>query len=175
MQDFEKPIILVGMMGSGKSALAKKCAELSGVSAFDSDQEVERRAGCSIRDIFKNDGEQRFRVLEREVVGALLDRGPCLIATGGGAILDQQTRALMKDKAVSVWLDVPVDELYARIQGDASRPLLQTEDPKAALADLLAQRVEYYKQADIHLKISNEILSETAQRLLKDIAQHGAA
>lgn len=175
MQNFQKPIVLVGMMGSGKSVLAAECAKSCGLPTYDSDKEVENHTGRSIKEIFEADGEQHFREIEQEALCALLDQEPCFIATGGGAVLSTQTRAAIKDKAISVWLDVAVDELYERLKHQTDRPLLQTGNPKQVLQKLMDERERYYAQADIHLKISNETLSETAQRLLKDIARHVAA
>ncbi|MEM7679837.1 MAG: shikimate kinase, partial [Pseudomonadota bacterium] len=133
MQNFQKPIVLIGMMGSGKSALAEICADITGFTRCDSDAEVEKRAGKAIKDIFAEGGEAHFRALERAVMLELLESAHGFIATGGGVVLDADVRAAMKDKAITVWIDVPVDVLYERIKEDKDRPLLQTEDPKAAL------------------------------------------
>lgn len=144
-----KPVVLVGMMGSGKSAVGTALAKRLGVSFRDSDAEIERAAAASIAEIFARDGEAFFRAREAEVIARLLGEVPAILSTGGGAYLRPETRALISRHGVAVWLRADVELLWARVKHKDTRPLLRTKDPKKTLSDLLEARQGAYEQADL--------------------------
>jgi shikimate kinase len=145
----ERTVALVGMMGVGKSTVGRKLAESLGADFVDSDEEIERAAGLSIPEIFERHGEPEFRRGERRVIERLLNGPPIVLATGGGAYMDPETRALLKDKATTVWLRADLDLIWKRVNRRDTRPLLKRENPKQVLADLLAVRSPVYAEADI--------------------------
>jgi len=145
-----KPLILVGLMGAGKSAVGRRVAARLGVPFIDADTEIEKAAGCSIADIFTREGEEGFRAGERRVVARLLDTEPVhVLATGGGAFMDPDTRALITDKGISLWLRADLEVLFERVSRRSHRPLLKTADPKGTLAALMEKRYPVYAEVDI--------------------------
>lgn len=145
-----RSIVLVGMMGVGKSSIGRRLAARLGVPFVDADSEIEKAAGMSIADIFARHGEADFRSGEARVIARLLDGGPQVLATGGGAVMNADTRAAIKAKGVSVWLSAELDVLMRRINKRKNdRPMLQTADPAATLRELLAAREPAYAQADL--------------------------
>jgi shikimate kinase len=171
-----RSIVLVGMMGAGKSSIGRRLAGRLGIPFVDADAEIEEAAGMSIADIFAIYGEPYFRAGEARVIARLLDHGPQVLATGGGAFMNAQTRATIRDKAVSVWLQADLDVLAKRLRRRNDRPLLKTEDPTATIARLLAMRDPIYAEADVtvvsrevtHDVIVDEIVAAVCGRL--DIA-----
>jgi shikimate kinase len=146
----DRSIVLIGMMGVGKSSIGRRLGSRLGVPFVDADTEIERAAGMSIADIFARHGEAAFRSGEARVIARLLNGGPQVLATGGGAVMNEATRALIKERGVSVWLSAELDLLLRRIsKRKAERPMLQTDDPAATLRDLLTTRQPIYAQADI--------------------------
>ena len=145
-----RSIVLVGMMGVGKSSIGRRLAARLGVPFVDADTEIEKAAGMSIADIFAGHGEADFRSGEARVIARLLDGGPQVLATGGGAVMNADTRAAIKAKGVSIWLSAELDVLMRRINKRKNdRPMLQTADPAATLRELLVAREPVYAQADI--------------------------
>jgi shikimate kinase len=144
-----RAIALVGLMGAGKSSVGRRLAARLGVPFIDTDAEIEAAAGCSISDIFATQGEAAFRAGERRVIARLLDSGPAVLATGGGAFMDPETRARIAERAVSVWLRADLDTLVKRCARRNTRPLLQTGDPRTILSNLMAERYPVYAGADI--------------------------
>ncbi len=145
-----RSIVLVGMMGVGKSSIGRRLAARLGVPFVDADAEIEKAAGMSIADIFARHGEADFRSGEARVIARLLDGGPQVLATGGGAVMNADTRAAIKAKGVSIWLSAELDVLMRRINKRKNdRPMLQTADPAATLRELLVAREPVYAQADI--------------------------
>lgn len=145
----DRNIVLVGLMGAGKTAIGKRLASLLGLPFRDSDEEIERAAGMNIAEIFAAHGESAFRAGEKRVIQRLLHGGPVVLATGGGAFMDPDTRAAIRARAVSVWLRCPVPLLAARTAGRTHRPLLNSGDQLEILEKLSAQRSPIYAQADI--------------------------
>ena len=146
----DRSIVLIGMMGVGKSSIGRRLGSRLGVPFVDADTEIERAAGMSIADIFARHGEAAFRSGEARVIARLLNGGPQVLATGGGAVMNEATRALIKERGVSIWLSAELDLLLRRIsKRKAERPMLQTDDPAATLRELLASRAPIYAQADI--------------------------
>jgi shikimate kinase len=145
-----RSIVLVGMMGVGKSSIGRRLAARLGVPFVDADSEIEKAACMSIADIFARNGEAYFRSGEARVIGRLLDGGPQVLATGGGAVMNADTRAAIKAKGVSIWLSAELDVLMRRInKRKDDRPMLQTADPAATLRELLVAREPVYAQADL--------------------------
>jgi shikimate kinase len=146
----DRSIVLIGMMGVGKSSIGRRLGSRLGVPFVDGDTEIEQAAGMSIADIFARHGEAAFRSGEARVIARLLNGGPQVLATGGGAVMNEATRALIKERGVSIWLSAELDLLLRRIsKRKAERPILQTDDPAATLRDLLTTRQPIYAQADI--------------------------
>ena len=144
----ERTIALVGMMGVGKSTVGKKLADSLSAPFVDSDDEIERAAGLSVHEIFRMHGEPEFRRGERRVIERLLNGPPIVLATGGGAYMDPDTRALLKQTATTIWLRADLDLIWKRVNRRDTRPLLKQENPKQVLADLLAARAPIYAEAD---------------------------
>ena len=145
----EKPLVLVGMMGAGKTTVGRRLASRLGRQFIDSDEEIERAAQMSIPEIFEQRGESEFRAGEMRVIARLLKEKDIVLATGGGAFVNPETRALVKAEAVSVWLKADVDVLFERVSRRANRPLLQTADPRGTLEKLVADRYPIYAEADV--------------------------
>jgi len=145
-----RSIVLVGMMGVGKSSIGRRLAARLAVPFVDADTEIEKAAGMSIADIFARHGEANFRSGEARVIARLLEGGPQVLATGGGAVMNADTRAAIKAKGVSIWLSAELDVLLRRINKRKNeRPMLQTADPAATLRELLVVREPIYAQADL--------------------------
>ncbi|HEX3938255.1 MAG TPA: shikimate kinase [Xanthobacteraceae bacterium] len=146
----QRSIVLVGMMGVGKSSIGRRLALRLSLPFVDADTEIEKAAGTTIADIFARHGETDFRTGEARVIARLLEGGPQVLATGGGAIMNANTRAAIKAKAISIWLSADFDVLMRRItKRKSDRPMLQTPDPGATLRRLLEEREPVYAQADI--------------------------
>jgi shikimate kinase len=144
-----RTIALVGLMGAGKSTVGRKLAESLNSPFVDSDEEIEKAAGLSVQEIFDKLGEPEFRRGERRVIERLLNGPPIVLATGGGAFMDPATRALMKDKATTIWLRADLDVIWKRVNRRDTRPLLKRDNPRQVLADLEAARAPIYAEADI--------------------------
>lgn len=144
-----RPLVLVGMMGAGKTTVGRRLANRLGRRFIDSDEEVEKAAGMSIEDIFKLHGEADFRAGEVKVIARLLREEGVVLGTGGGAFINAQTRALVKANAVSVWIKADFELLFARVSRRTNRPLLKTANPRETLQRLIEQRYPIYAEADI--------------------------
>ena len=147
-----RSIVLVGMMGAGKSSVGRRLAARLGLAFVDADIEIEAAAGMSIADIFAAHGEAYFRSGEARVIARLLEGGPQVMATGGGAIMNPDTRALIGVKGVSVWLDADYEVLLRRVKRRTDRPMLKTVDPAETLRRLLDERRPVYGQADLTIR-----------------------
>jgi shikimate kinase len=164
-----RSIVLVGMMGAGKSSIGKRLASRLGVPFADADAAIEEAAGMSIADIFEAHGEPSFRSGETRVIGRLLENGPQVLATGGGSFVNPETRARIHEKGISVWLKADVDVLLRRVKRRDNRPLLRNDDPAATLTDLLTAREPYYSQANLTVvsrDVPHEIIVEEIVTLL---------
>lgn len=161
-----RSLVLVGLMGCGKSSIGKRLANKLGLTFADADDEIEKAHRKTINEIFDDHGEAYFRDGERRVIARLLDAGPQVLATGGGAFINAETRAAIKKRAVSVWLKAELPILMRRVAKRDHRPLLKTADPEAVMRDLMASRYPIYAEADIvvqsrdvpHEVIVNEII-----------------
>jgi shikimate kinase len=169
----EKSIVMVGLMGCGKSAVGRRLAARLGLPFVDADEEIEKAAGQSIEDIFTEHGEAYFRQGERKVLARLLRSGPQVLATGGGAFMNAETRAAIGQSGISVWLKADLPLLVRRVAKRSNRPLLKTGDPDVVMQSLMDARYPVYAQADItvesrdvpHEVIVAEILERLAQVL----------
>lgn len=144
-----KTIVLVGLMGAGKSSIGRRLAQVLALPFTDADTEIEAAAGVSVEEIFARDGEAAFRSGERRVIARLLDNPVQVLATGGGAFMDPETRALIRARAISIWLKADLDVLLARVSRRNNRPLLKEGEPRAILARLIDERYPIYAEADI--------------------------
>jgi shikimate kinase len=168
-----RSIVVVGMMGAGKSSIGRRVALRLGIPFIDADAEIEKAAGMSISDIFAIRGEAEFRAGEARVIARLLESGPQVLATGGGAFVNPETRAAVAAKGISIWLKADFDVLLKRIRRRHDRPLLKTDDPGSTLRKLMQERDPIYALADLtvqsrdvlHDKIVDEIVSALAGRL----------
>jgi shikimate kinase len=147
----KKTVVLVGMMGAGKTAIGRALAVRLGVPFLDSDAEIEKAANMSIAEIFERDGEAFFRDRESEVIDRLLDCKCGILSTGGGAFLAERNREMISHKGASLWLDVDFDILWDRVKHKDTRPLLRTANPKETLKELYKQRVPIYRLADLRV------------------------
>jgi shikimate kinase len=174
-----RSVVLVGMMGAGKSTIGRRLAARLRLPFLDADVEIETAAGMSIPDIFETRGELDFRDGEARVIARLLDSGPCVLATGGGAVMREETRKRIADKAVSIWLKADLDVIMKRVRRRADRPLLQTEDPTATVARLLEAREPVYQSADLTIlsrDVPHErIVDECMDALRARLCGHAAA
>lgn len=168
-----KPLVLVGLMGAGKSAVGRRVAAKLNIPFIDADSEIEAAAGCSVEEIFARHGEAAFRDGERRVVARLLETQPThVLATGGGAFIDPSTRALINDRAISVWLRAKLDVLFERVSRRSHRPLLKTADPKAKLAELMEQRYPIYAEADIIVDSGGGPIGNMVERVIAAVATY---
>lgn len=166
-----QPLVLVGMMGVGKSHIGAGLAKKLGVPFYDSDKVIQDNAGLTISHIFEEFGEPKFREVEKKTIAGLLAQGPCVLATGGGAILDPYTLARLKAETVMVWLDCAFDVLWARLKNQKDRPLLKTDNPQERLRELLAQRETLYQQAHIHVAFSDESKAQVTKKVIKSLSE----
>ncbi|MDE2436996.1 MAG: shikimate kinase [Sphingomonadales bacterium] len=168
----DRPVVLVGMMGVGKSSVGRKLANLLHMPFIDADEEIERAAQMSIPEIFEQYGEDYFRSGERRVITRLIDGegNRCVIATGGGAFINAETRALICDRAIAVWLDSEVETLLERVGRKDNRPLLRQGDPREILTRLKAEREQFYSEAPIHVQSTPGPHARTVSKVLKGIA-----
>ena len=163
MARLAKTVVLVGMMGAGKTAVGTALARQLGVAFKDSDEEIVRAADRTIAEIFERDGEPFFRARETEVIGRLLRGTPCVLSTGGGAFLAEANRSLIHDVGVSVWLKADLELLWQRVRHKTTRPLLRTANPRETLRELYERRQPFYAQADITVE-------SAAERSVEDMA-----
>ena len=165
----ERTVVLVGLMGSGKSCIGRRLASRTGLAFVDADIEIEKAAGCTVAEIFRRYGEAAFRDGERRVMARLLADKPAILAAGGGAFMDDTTRALIRDHAISVWLRADLDTLVARTRGRSHRPLLNSGDARATLAKLIDLRYPVYAQANITIDTGVDNPNFTCTRVLEAI------
>jgi len=168
---FDRPLVLIGLMGVGKSTIGKRLAARLRLPFVDADHEIERAAGLSITEIFERFGETEFRDGERRVIARLIDGRPKVIATGGGAFMQDETRELILKRALSIWLDADLDVLAERVgRREGSRPLLKGRDARTALAELAAIRNPIYALAHVHVRSQPLPHDATVDNILKALA-----
>ncbi|HEY5598047.1 MAG TPA: shikimate kinase [Kiloniellales bacterium] len=170
-----KTIVLVGLMGAGKSCIGRRLAAALGVDFVDADAEIEAAAGCTIEQIFESHGETAFRDGERRVITRLLEGPPHVLASGGGAFIDPATREAIRRAAISIWLRADLDILLRRTGRRNHRPLLQRGDPRIILQDLMDKRYPVYAEADITVDSADGPPEVTLDRVLTALAAYLAA
>tara|TARA_B100000614_G_scaffold260908_1_gene289011 strand:+ start:1965 stop:2594 length:630 start_codon:yes stop_codon:yes gene_type:complete len=168
----KKTIVLVGIMGAGKTTVGKILADRIGIQFVDADQEIERAAGCTITDIFEKYGEAEFRKGEERVISRILSGQPCVLATGGGAFMSQATRLLIKKTATSVWLRVSFEVLAKRLEKRSGRPLLQTVDPQQTLRALINKRYPIYNDADLIVDAKDDAVDITVSKVAECLGDY---
>jgi shikimate kinase len=169
-------IYLVGLMGAGKTSVGRLLARRLGKTFYDCDQEIERATGVRIPVIFEIEGEQGFRARESKMLAELVERSDAVLATGGGVVLAEQNRALLKQHGVVVYLCASAQDLWRRTRHDRNRPLLQTSDPLAKLTELYTIRDPLYREiADLVVDTGNQSVSALAHRLEQKLAQHASS
>ncbi len=159
-------------MGAGKSTIGRRLAKRLGRPFADSDQEIEAAAGCSISAFFDRYGEAAFREGERKVIARLLGGAPIVLATGGGAFMDEQTRSLIREKALSIWLRADLDTLVERCSRRNTRPLLAGKDIRAVLRELMERREPVYALADIHVTTGDGPHEDVITAIIKALKNH---
>lgn len=174
-RDWDRTIVMVGMMGAGKSAIGRRLAQRLGLPFVDADAEIERAAGCSIEEIFAKHGEADFRDGERRVIARLLEGPVCVLATGGGAFMDSGTRDRIRERATSVWLKADLETLVDRVARRGNRPLLKNGDPREILERLIAVRYPVYAEADITVETGDVPPATTVERVVEALMARGVA
>jgi len=168
-------VVLVGLMGAGKSTVGRRLAKRLGLPFADADAEIEKAAGCSIIDIFEFHGEDSFRQGERRVIKRILEGPPKVISTGGGAFIDPETRRRIRGKAVSVWLRTDLDTILKRVKRNDNRPLLKNSDPRGTLEKLMIERDPIYAEADIVVDSGDTAIEKVVDAIVAELdARKGA-
>lgn len=164
-------LVFVGLMGAGKSAIGRLVAQMMDIPFVDSDHEIERVSRMTIAELFSAYGETEFRALEERVITRLLKTGPRVLSTGGGAFMNEATRARLLKSGLSVWLKADLDVLWMRVSKRDTRPLLRTENPRQTLSDLLDKRYPVYALADVTVQSRDEVKETIAAETIAAIAQ----
>lgn len=167
-----RTIALVGLMGCGKTSIGRRLAKKLELPFFDSDQEVEMAAGCSMKEIYSVFGEEAFKSGERRVIARLLEQPVHILATGGSSVLDEETRAILKEKSITVWLDADLETLIARVSRRNDRPLVQDHDPRKVIEGLIEVCYPVYEQSDLHVKTYDEATNATVDRVIEAISEY---
>ena len=166
-------IILIGMMGSGKSTIAQKLAHRLGFSLFECDEIFEKKFKIKIKDYFKQFGEENFRKEEENILKDLIKKDNFIISTGGGVVLNKNNRNLIfNDEILSIYLKSSVGAIFDRIKNNKNRPLLNDEKPKKEIEKILNQREDLYKQAKLTIENENETIDEVVEKIIKEMAKY---
>jgi shikimate kinase len=167
-----RTVVLVGLMGAGKTSVGRRLADMFGTRFVDADKEIEQAAGCSIADFFERYGEAEFRRGEERVIARLLGESPCVLATGGGAFMSADTRQEIRDHGLSLWLKADLDVLFERVSRRSDRPLLKTEDPRATLQAIMNTRYPVYAQADLTVESHRGPIEHTVDRVFQRLLDY---
>lgn len=170
----ERPIVLVGLMGAGKTTVGRRLAALLHLPFIDADEEIEKAAGLKVSEIFALHGEEEFRRGERRVIARLLQGPPHVLATGGGAFINDETRALVRAHGTSVWLRADLDVLMRRVEKRDNRPLLKQGDPRATMERLMAERYPIYGEADLVVDSNNGPHASAVTSVIRALAERAA-
>jgi shikimate kinase len=171
-QGIPRTLVLVGLMGAGKTCIGRELSNRFGLPFVDADTEIEAAAGCSIEDIFKLYGEAEFRAGERRVIARLLENPIHVLATGGGAFMDADTREKIQEKGISIWLRASLDLLLSRVSRRGNRPLLSNGNQREILQRLMAERYPVYEKADIVVDSGREPPEATAEKVLEELRNY---
>lgn len=166
----QRSLVLVGLMGSGKSTIGKRLATMLNLRFCDADHEIEAVSQMTITELFASYGEEEFRALERRVILRLLKDGPLVLATGGGAFINKEIREAIKAKGISIWLNADIDVLMERVLRKNTRPLMQTENPRAVMQKLMYERYPVYASADLTVESRNTQRDRIARNVIKVIS-----
>lgn len=167
-----RSIVLVGLMGAGKSSIGRRLAHRLGLPFVDADTEIEKAADLTIPEIFEKHGEPYFRAGEVRVVARILDSGPQVLATGGGAYMNPETRARIRERGISLWLKAELDVLMKRVKRRGDRPLLKADDPQAVLKRLMDERYPVYAEADLTVVSREASHDEVVEDVIAALASH---
>lgn len=167
-----RTIVLVGLMGAGKSSIGRRLAHRLGLPFVDADTEIEKAADLTIPEIFEKHGEPYFRAGEVRVVARILESGPQVLATGGGAYMNPETRARIRERGISLWLRAELDVLMKRVKRRGDRPLLKADDPQAVLKRLMDERYPVYAEADLTVVSREASHEEVVDDVLAALAEH---
>jgi len=168
----EITLVLVGLMGAGKTCVGRRLADRLELPFVDADTEIEKAAGCSITDIFEYYGEDAFRDGERRIINRLLTDTTCILATGGGAFMDSQIRRVIKANAISIWLRADLEILTERTKDRKHRPLLNNRNPNETLAHLMDERYPVYEKADVIVDTHDDSPNVTCEHVLSALETH---
>lgn len=168
----KRSIALVGLMGVGKTTIGRRLAKRLDLPFYDSDDEIEQASGRTIKGYFKDYGEEAFRNGECRVIERLLGDGPLVLSTGGGAFIPKPTREILKDRALTVWLEADHETLMDRVMRKKTRPLLDVPDPAAKMRELIDERYPIYAQAHVKVSASTGTHMQTVERVLEAIRNH---
>jgi len=171
----DRPIVLVGLMGAGKTTVGRRLATLLRLPFIDADEEIEKAAGLKVSEIFALHGEEEFRRGERRVIARLLQGPPHVLATGGGAFMNEETRELVRAHGTSVWLRADLDVLMRRVEKRDNRPLLKQGDPRATMERLMAERYPIYGEADLVVDSNNGPHASAVTSVIRALAERAAA
>ncbi len=163
----DRTIVLVGLMGVGKTSIGKRLAKQLGMFFIDIDEAIEEEIGHSISWIFQNVGESDFRKIEKTTISKILEGSPCVVATGGGAFINEETKKIIKEKSLSVWLKADLDILVERVSRRDTRPLLETGDKREIMEKLMNEREPIYKEADITIESGLEVHQDVVDNIIK--------
>lgn len=167
-----KTVVLVGLMGAGKTSVGRRLADLFDTRFVDADKEIEQAAGCTIADFFERFGEDEFRRGEERVIARLLREPPCVLATGGGAYMSADTRREIREHGISIWLKADLDVLFERVARRSDRPLLYTEDPRATLETIMNTRYPVYALAALTVESYRGPIEHTVDRVYQRLLDH---
>lgn len=170
-----RSIVFIGLMGAGKTAIGRKVAATLGLPFLDSDQEIEAVSRMTVPELFERYGEPEFRSLEQRVIARVLEQGPQVLSTGGGAYMNGATRALIAEEGVSVWLKADIDVLMDRVSKKQNRPLLKNADPRGVMQRLIAERYPVYAGADVTVATREEKKEVISAEVISSLAAHLAA
>jgi shikimate kinase len=170
-----RSVVFVGLMGAGKTAIGRKVATELGIAFVDSDHEIETASRMTVPELFELYGEAEFRALEQRVITRILESGPQVLSTGGGAFMNAHTREAITGRGISVWLKAEIDILMERVSKKQNRPLLKTPDPRATMERLMAERYPTYATADVTVLTRDERKEVIAAEVIEALGQHLAA
>lgn len=165
----KRSLVLVGLMGAGKTTIGKRLAHLLDLDFYDADHEIEHASQMSISEIFAQYGEQEFRDLEKRVILRLLNKGPIVLATGGGAYINEQTREAIHDQALAIWLDADLDTLMDRVARRSHRPLLQNDNPRAVMERLIEERYPIYAKSHLTVMSTRGKRDTVTRQVIKSV------
>jgi shikimate kinase len=171
VERLDRPVVLVGMMGVGKSTVGRKLATLLGLPFSDADDAIEEAAQMTVSEIFEKFGESYFRDGERRVIARLMESGPAVIATGGGAFTHEDTRRLILERGVAVWLDADAETIVDRVSRKDNRPLLKNGDPREIVVRVKAEREPFYAEAPLHVASGNGPHGDAVERIVQELDQ----